>query len=111
MTCTCGKPVTKRSRSGLCAACVCRLPEVRAKKGKLTEDQRKRRSEQAKALSADPAITAKRDAARAITIRDPAFRVRFAAACAAGKARVKADPVKMEKMREGGRRTHYIPCD
>ncbi len=100
----CSKPITKYARTGMCHGCGCADPEVRARKGKLTEEQRQRRSEHAKKLSADPEIVARRAAAGRATHAKPEVKARHRQACAESRARYLADPEAYEKLRAAGRK-------
>ncbi|MEH3121111.1 MAG: hypothetical protein PGN16_03880 [Sphingomonas phyllosphaerae] len=101
-SCTsCGKSITRKSKKGLCHGCSCADPAVRAKKGQLSPEQRARRAAAARALSADPAIVAKRSAKGKETFQRPEVRERHYAACMAAQERM--DPAVRERQREAGR--------
>lgn len=101
-SCTgCGKSITRKSKKGLCHGCSCADPAVRAKKGQLSPEQRARRAAAARALSADPAIVAKRSAKGKETFQRPEVRERHHAACMAAQERM--DPAVRERQREAGR--------
>jgi hypothetical protein len=102
--CACGKAISPKTKSGRCAKCAAADPAVRAKKGRLTEEQRARRVEQARALSADRAVVAKRTAAMAITVADPEHRRRHSQACHEAKQERMKDPAFRAKLVEAGKR-------
>lgn len=102
--CACGKAISPKTKSGRCARCAAADPAVRAKKGKLTPEQRAARADRARLLSADPAVVAKRTAAMAITVANPEHRRRHAQACHEAKVERMKDPAFLAKLVEAGRR-------
>jgi hypothetical protein len=102
--CGCGAPIRLKSTTGRCVKCAAADPDVRAAKGKLTPEQRARRSEHAKALSADPTIVAKRKATQTATWADPALRERHAKACQTSKAVRMKNPAFRALLSENGKR-------
>lgn len=102
--CKCGKAISPKTKSGRCAKCAAADPAVRAKKGKLTPEQREERARRARLLSADPAVVAKRTAAMAITVADPEHRRRHAQACHEAKVERMKDPAFRAKLVEAGKR-------
>ena len=101
--CACGKQISPRTKSGKCAKCAAADPAVRAKKGKLPPEQRARRAEQARRLSADPAIVEKRSAATAATMSQAKAKAAHAEACARSKHERMKDPEFREKLVQAGR--------
>lgn len=97
----CGVGISRFSKTGRCHPCASRAPEARARKGKLSPEQRERRAAAARALSADPAIIAKRAAKAKETYRRPEVKARHRAACLAAQERM--DPEVRERQRASGR--------
>lgn len=104
MNCKCGKTISPKTKSGRCAKCAAADPAVRAKKGKLTPEQRAARAESARRLSADRAVVEKRTAAMAETQADPAFRARHAQACHEAKVERMKDPAFRAMLVDAGHR-------
>lgn len=100
--CACGKAISPKTKSGRCAKCAAADPAVRAKKGRLTPEQRAARAESARRLSADRAVVAKRTAAMAITVADPEHRKRHAQACHEAKVERMKDPAFRAMLVEAG---------
>jgi hypothetical protein len=106
--CGCGKEISPKTRSGRCLRCAAADPAVRAKKGKITDEQRAQRSEAIRKLNDDPVVVAKRNAALAVYNADPAVRARQSETARKTMAWKMQDPAFAAQMRESGRRLQTL---
>lgn len=103
--CGCGARISQKNTSGRCVGCAAK----HRRRVALTPEQRAARAAQMRALSADPAIVAKRGAAIKATMADPERRENHREACRLGVMRkLDEDPTYRAQLVEIGHRVGKV---